>query len=190
METIFPLRPVPPFSLDLTAWALQRRQGNLIDRWDGRTYRRVLTVEGGAIEIAVGGAGEAGRTLGATIKAEPLAPETAQIIKGQLERTLGIRADLSDFYRMAEKDPRLKPLALRFRGLKPPRLFSIYEGLMNGIACQQLSLALGIQLLGRLARRFGPSVVNGDSVSYGFPRPQDLANAKAEEIKKLAPWWG
>ena len=185
METHFLLRPVPPFCLDLTAWALQRRPGNLIDRWDGRTYRRVLTAEGSSFEIDVSEAGEAGRTLGVTIKAESFARETAQKIKGQLERTLGIRTDLSGFYRMAEKDSRLRPLAHRFRGLKPPRFFSIYEGLINGIACQQLSLSLGIALLARLVQRFGPSVGGSDSVSYGFPRPQDLANAQAEEIKKL-----
>ncbi|HKT13560.1 MAG TPA: DNA-3-methyladenine glycosylase 2 family protein [Terriglobia bacterium] len=185
METQFLLRPVPPFCLDLTAWALQRRPGNLIDRWDGHTYRRVLAAEGGTSEIAVSDAGKVGRTLGVTIKAEHFAPETVQKIKGQLERTLGTRTDLSSFYRMAEKDSQLKPLARRFQGLKPPRFFSIYEGLINGIACQQLSLSLGITLLARLSQRFGPSAHGSNSVSFGFPRPQDLANAKAEEIKKL-----
>ena len=38
----FVLRPIPPFRLDFTVWALRRRQRNLIDRWDGSTYRRVI----------------------------------------------------------------------------------------------------------------------------------------------------
>ena len=38
----FTLQPVPPFRLDLTAWALRRRPHNAVDRWDGDTYRRVL----------------------------------------------------------------------------------------------------------------------------------------------------
>ena len=29
----FIIRPVPPFRLDLTAWALRRRARNVIDRW-------------------------------------------------------------------------------------------------------------------------------------------------------------
>src|SRR2546422_8595024 len=40
----FRTRPVPPFRLDLTVWALRRRARNLVDRWDGTTYRRVVVV--------------------------------------------------------------------------------------------------------------------------------------------------
>ena len=49
----FSLTPVPPFRLDLTAWALRRRPNNLIDRWDGETYRRVLVMNGYPAEVAV-----------------------------------------------------------------------------------------------------------------------------------------
>jgi hypothetical protein len=34
----FALRPIPPFRLDLTVWALRRRARNMIGRWDGSTY--------------------------------------------------------------------------------------------------------------------------------------------------------
>ena len=185
MATQFLLQPVHPFRLDLTAWALQRRPGNLIDRWDGAAYRRVLTVDGSTFEIAVSQAGEAAGTLVVTIGGDPLRRGTKQRTRELVVSALGIRVDLSSFYRMTEHHSRLKILARSFRGLKPPRFFSIYEGLINGIACQQLSLSLGIQLLGRLARRFGPSVDNGGSVNYGFPRPTDLANAKISDIKEL-----
>src|SRR5574338_1279050 len=47
------VRPTPPFRLDFTVWALRRRARNKIDRWDGVTYRRVIAIEGRAIEIAV-----------------------------------------------------------------------------------------------------------------------------------------
>lgn len=185
MATKFLLEPVHPFRLDLTAWALQRRPGNLIDRWDGASYRRVLTVDGSTFEIAVSQTGEAARTLGVTIAVDSLGREAKQKTRDLLVSALGIRIDLSGFYRMTETHSRLKSLARSFRGLKPPRFFSIYEGLVNGIACQQLSLSLGIQLLGRLARRFGPSVDMSDSVRYGFPRPVDLANANMADIKEL-----
>ena len=49
----FSLNPVAPFRLDLTAWALGRRPSNVIDRWDGETYRRVLVMNGNATEVAV-----------------------------------------------------------------------------------------------------------------------------------------
>ena len=40
----FVLQPVPPFRRDLTVWTLRRRPDNALDRWDGRTYRRVLVL--------------------------------------------------------------------------------------------------------------------------------------------------
>ena len=49
----FSITPVPPFRLDLTVWALRRRPDNAVDRWDGRTYRRVLMIDSQAVEVAV-----------------------------------------------------------------------------------------------------------------------------------------
>ena len=40
------LKPTPPFRLDLTVWTLRRRPENAIDCWDGKTYSRVLQVNG------------------------------------------------------------------------------------------------------------------------------------------------
>lgn len=49
----FPLKPISPFRLDLTVWALRRRPDNVVDRWDGQTYCRVLLLLAGFAEIAV-----------------------------------------------------------------------------------------------------------------------------------------
>lgn len=49
----FKLRPVAPFRLDLTVWALRRRKDNIIDRWDGSVYRRLFVLEGQAVDVAV-----------------------------------------------------------------------------------------------------------------------------------------
>ena len=44
--TQFLIEPRAPFRLDLTAWALRRRAHNAIDRWNGSSYERVLSVDG------------------------------------------------------------------------------------------------------------------------------------------------
>ena len=49
----FVLEPMPPFRLDLTVWALRRRPDNIVDRWDGQTYHRVLRLPAGPMEVAV-----------------------------------------------------------------------------------------------------------------------------------------
>ena len=60
----FSLEAVPPFRLDLTAWAIRRRPENLMDWWDGRSYRRVLAIDGDAVRVTVTQSG--GRTSSPT----------------------------------------------------------------------------------------------------------------------------
>ncbi len=49
----FKLRPVAPFRLDLTVWALRRRRDNLVDRWDGSIYRRLFVLDAKAVDVVV-----------------------------------------------------------------------------------------------------------------------------------------
>ncbi|MGH9438178.1 MAG: DNA-3-methyladenine glycosylase family protein, partial [Terriglobia bacterium] len=184
-ENTFSLHPLHPFRLGLTAWALQRRPGNLIDRWDGKTYRRVVVLKDDPFEITVTQTGISGDRLRVMIHGETSHREAQPTIKHAVANALGARVDLDGFYRLAARDRKLTLLAHRFRGLKPPRFFSVFEGLVNGIACQQLSLSLGIQLLNRLAQTFGLTVRQANSLSYAFPRPRDLASVKPDDIRKL-----
>ncbi len=98
---------------------------------------------------------------------------------------LGLQADLKDFYRYAAKDARFSVLARRFRGVKPPQFPSLLEALVNGIACQQFSLASGIQMLNRLSEKFGIPVIGTGIRAHTFPRPEDLAALKPEPLRNL-----
>jgi DNA-3-methyladenine glycosylase II len=50
---IFSVEPTPPFRLDLTVWAIRRRPQNQMDRWDGKTYQRVLVFRSKPVLISV-----------------------------------------------------------------------------------------------------------------------------------------
>lgn len=169
----------------MTAWALRRRPGNLIDRWDGETYRRVLAVEGKPFKVAVTQSQTANPRLHITISGGRMDRAAKLEIQRTVRRLLGTQVDLAGFYRMAARDRQFSPLVRRFQGLKPPQFPSIFEALINGIACQQISLAAGLQLLNRLAQRFSPFVREADSRSYAFPRPEELAAADPAEIRKM-----
>src|SRR5262249_60241819 len=110
----FILRPVAPFRLDLTAWALRRRPRNLIDRWDGSIYRRVISVGGGAVEVTVRQAGSPAepRLIVSTTSALRNSAERHQI-RSALDRLLGLRLDLTGWYRLAARDEQLAPIAAR-----------------------------------------------------------------------------
>src|SRR5262249_2457230 len=71
-----------------------------------------------------------------------LTPGVKSAVTEALDRLLGLKVNLSGFYRLAAGDRRLRPMAERFRGPKPPRFRTVFEALANGIACQQVTLTL------------------------------------------------
>jgi DNA-3-methyladenine glycosylase II len=182
----FSITPIPPFRLDLTAWALRRRPENTVDRWDGRTYRRVLMIDSQAIEVAVhqSGGPEAPQ-VEVDMAGSCLTAGQERSARVLLERLLGAHKDLRPFYRLATRDPRLQPLVEEFRGLKPPQFPTVFEAVANGIACQQLSLLVGILLLSRLAHGVGGISASSQDAAHAFPDPADFCWVKAQSLKSL-----
>jgi DNA-3-methyladenine glycosylase II len=177
---------VPPFRLDLTVWTLRRRPDNTVDRWDGQAYRRVLPLPAGPVEVVVTQVGrpEVPRLRIAVEGQPPRSPVKTAVVSA-LGRVLGLHIDLTTFYQFASRQGQLGQLARRFRGMKPPRFASVFESLINAIACQQVTLTLGIRLLNRLAATYGPALPEGDKAAHGFPRPDDLAGLRPEELRRL-----
>lgn len=182
----FVLVPVPPFRLDLTVWALRRRPTNQIDCWDGNTFRRVLEIDHEPAEVSVqqDGSPERARLL-VSVTGHRVSPSAQNDIKNQLERMLGLRQDLSSFYQLAKQDPKIAPLVEEFCGLKPPRFPTVFEAVANGIACQQLSLLVGILLLSRLAGKYGRTIGSSATGLRSFPSPEDLFGAHFNSLKAL-----
>jgi DNA-3-methyladenine glycosylase II len=102
-----------------------------------------------------------------------------------LERMLGAHKHLKPFYKLSMCDPRLQPLVEEFRGLKPPQFPTVFEAVANGIACQQLSLLVGILLLSRLAHRTGVMSANATGAAHAFPDAADLARMKVRSLKSI-----
>ncbi len=183
---VFELEPTPPFRLDLTVWALRRRPDNCVDCWDGATYRRALTLGGGPATVAVRQVGPPDTArLQVTLSAAHRTRDPRPAVTAILERALGLSVDLSAFYQQAQTDPRLGPLASRFRGLKPPRFPTLFETLANAIACQQVTLTLGIRLLNRLVETCGPAALSNGRPAHAFPRPTDLAPLEPDALRGL-----
>ncbi|MGB6483614.1 MAG: hypothetical protein WBE86_09025 [Candidatus Acidiferrales bacterium] len=175
----FTMRPVPPFRLELTVWALRRRSENILDRWDGQVYRRALVLDGKIgnqiVEVAVEQIGSATHPrLTVSAYAERHAPDAESALRSTLERMLGLKIDLRDFYSFAAKQKTFRPLISAFEGFKPPCYPTIFEALLNAISCQQVSLNVGMMLLNRLVEHFGASP-RGNTSAHACPAPADLA---------------
>jgi DNA-3-methyladenine glycosylase II len=177
---------VSPFRLDLTVWTLRRRPDNRIDQWDGSTYQRVFLLEDTPVEVSVSQVSQDWEPkIQAAIKYDQPVSDLHNKIREKLDRMLGLKVDLTEFYRMADSDTHLRPLVRYFRGLKPPRYPSIFEALINAIACQQITLTLGIQLLSRLAENFGRPFDPELDNEFAFPLPEDLAGLNTETLQQL-----
>ncbi|MGH3038272.1 MAG: DNA-3-methyladenine glycosylase family protein [Gaiellaceae bacterium] len=170
----FALRPRPPFRLELTVWALHRRDQNAIDTWDGRTYRRVLLVKGAPLELAVTQAGPAGAPrLEVVASGMGLPAGAGDAARSALMALLGLEIDLSAFYARAARDRTLLTLVDHYRGVKPC--------LLNAVACQQLSLAAGLSLLSRLAVTAAPSA----GTLHAFPAPAHVLGLPRSRLRTI-----
>jgi DNA-3-methyladenine glycosylase II len=188
LTTGFEIAVDPPFRLDLTVWALRRRPGNRVDRWDGTTYRRAMRAGGALVDVAAVQVGtpESPRlaitlTSDAPIDREAARDETAEALRSRL----GLDVDLASFYRRTADDPDLQPLIERFRGVKPPRFPSLFESLCNAVACQQLTLTVGIELLNRLSAALGPRSPGDGSGAHAFPEPGDIVRVGPDALRDL-----
>jgi DNA-3-methyladenine glycosylase II len=102
-----------------------------------------------------------------------------------VERLLGLRIDLNEWYRMAAGDQRLRLLANRFLGMKPPRFPTMFEAVVNAFACQQLSLEVGLELLNRLAAISGARFGTGPDAGLTFPTPHDVVKLRPENYRAI-----
>ncbi|MCW8417807.1 DNA-3-methyladenine glycosylase [Fluoribacter dumoffii] len=185
MDYRFTLNAVAPFRLDYTVFALRRRSKNKVDLWDRNCYTRVLIIENTPVKVVV----EQKKGINdpeLLLHSEGSKQVSQNQIHAEMEKMLGLKRDLHDFYCLAEQDARLHPLALRFKGLKPPRFPSVFEALVNAVSCQQISLDAGLQIQNRLVEYLGLKIKGKEEkVFYAFPRPTEVANCSVSELKNI-----
>ncbi|HWG09325.1 MAG TPA: hypothetical protein VN672_09985 [Solirubrobacteraceae bacterium] len=174
-----------PFRLDLTAWALRRRAHNEVDRSDASGYQRVLSIEGGPVAVSVSqNGGLESPRLSVLLAGRPIDRHVVVLAHGALDKLLGLTVDLAEFTAMTKQDALLGPLVERLRGLKPPRFPTVFEALINAVACQQLSLTVGIYLLNRLTAAQGSPASESPRGPRAFPTPEQLAPLRPDDLQR------
>ena len=177
-ETVVPVRA--PFRLDLTANVLRRLSSNVVDVFDGTTYRRLIGDPRRPVLLEVRQTGTAVLTVTLTGSAADRYDATTVV-----ERLLGTAADLRGFTRAAASVPWLAPLAAGARGVKPPRYPTLWETCVNAIVYQQVSIHAAGAILRRVIERYGrPQAVAGERI-YPFPAAATLVDADADELRGL-----
>jgi len=172
------LTPSPLLNFALTARVLRRSPRNVIDRvdQDGTWTRAVVLSDGPALLR--------GRQHAATLvfDAAPAGAADRRAVEALVTRMFSPDLDLAPFWRRARGERGFAELARRCAGLRPQRFPTLFEALVNGICCQQLSLAAGMTRLGHLAERFGARTQDGARV--GPPEPGLIARAPLSAIRQ------
>lgn len=180
----FNLSAVAPFRLDLTVWALRRRSRNIVDSWDGSCYTRVFIIENSPVKVEVRQKTKKAQ-ISVIVRSHHLIHKLKSKITDLLDVMLGLKLDLAWFYEQVKDDKFLYPLVLKFQGVKPPRLPSLFETLVNAIAFQQFSLEAGFSLLNNLTQKFGSAFKEGDYINYAFPEPCIIMKCTIKELMAL-----
>ena len=154
-----------------------------MDRWEGNRYVRVLFAGKELCKITVEQKKE--EELEIELISRNAVAAGREIAAGQLRKILGLEVNLEDFYVLALPDTHLGPLVQRFLGVKPTRFVTLFEALLNAVACQQLTLDVGLTLLNRLTDEFGSKLTDDNTTFYAFPSPGDLAGAPFESVRNL-----
>lgn len=166
-----------PFRLDLTADALRRLAANVVDVVDADgTYYRALQDSGGIELVAVTQREPGAIELRATgRRAERWLPT--------VERMLGTKVDLAQWYARSRRIAWLAPLAQALRGLKPPRYPTLWEAFAHSILFQQISIHAAATIMRRAVELLGEVVATADVRCIAFPSPQRWLDAGDAQLR-------
>ncbi len=99
-------------------------------------------------------------------------------------RVLGIERYMPEL-----ADPVLQTIAARHPGLRPHASGSIFEGLVDAIVGQSITVLAAAVVSARLASYFHPGTELHGRIFWPSPRPEDLANADAARLRRTGVTW-
>ncbi len=167
-----------PYRLDLTVSVLRRLSTNLVDIYtaDGR-YLRALPGPTGPVVVCVWQDGPASLSVAFSgVESGLLA-----IVR----RVLGVDRDVAEFTGRAQRIAWLSPLVTRMAGTRPPRYPSLWEGLVNAIVFQQISVHAASAIMGRLVTALGDTTVRDGVPLVVFPGAGPLLGAAETALRAL-----
>jgi len=89
-----------------------------------------------------------------------------------VERLLGTRVDLSEWFLRARRIVWLRAVAERLCGVKPPRYPTLWEACVNAIVFQQISIYAAAAIMRRVVERLGEAVRVRSVACVAFPPPR------------------
>jgi DNA-3-methyladenine glycosylase II len=178
--------PRRPYSLALTA-ERYRRFPEVVDRFDGETYRRLLPVGAGGVLLAVRQRGSPDRAvLDVELSGRSAgSPRAASAGRRIVEVSLGAAVPVRPFYRAFSGDGVLGDAIRDFRGLRGAGVPSLWEGLVTAILAQQVNLLFAYDIRRELAETFGARARFGGETFVTFPEPAAFAGETPARMRRF-----
>lgn len=170
------LKPVPPFSFDLSARIFSNGDRQIRTYEDGK-FTQLIRVDGKLIHIALTSKGTVDKPeLQAELKTDKSLTVTDNKKAQKIINLLfSLDFDPTDFYKTAQRDPTMAKIAQNLYGMRSPTTQTVYEALVDSIVEQQISLKVANTLERKIIKKFGDTLSIEGTVYYEYPTPQQIA---------------
>jgi DNA-3-methyladenine glycosylase II len=182
----FSLAPRGPYSLAATASRFTQWP-EVVDRFDGTAYRRLLEVGRSAVLVEVRQAGTVSRSR-LEISIEGVGAKSAparRAARRMVEIGLGAGLDARPFYRAFHEDPLIAQALCHSRGLRIAGAASLWEAAVTAILAQQVNLVFAYDIRRELALAFGRKARMRGQIYVAFPAPERLARERPGALRRF-----
>jgi 3-methyladenine DNA glycosylase/8-oxoguanine DNA glycosylase len=116
---------------------------------------------------------------------QALTHEEAIKLDEEVRYRFAMDKDISAFLKIAEHDSILKPVASRWKGMRPSCAFSLYELLCVTILLQNTQISRSIKMLKSLLMKYGDHVTFAGKRLFAFWPPRLLASSNIDDLRAL-----
>ncbi len=180
----FTIQPSAPFSLDLSAQVFASGDPHVRAYRNG-VFSQVLHVGDCLLyaEITSMGTVKQPKLSIKLVSNSPITPKMKQATEKAITYIFSLNFDLPAFYKEAENDPVMRQITQKLCGFKFPTTPTVFEGLVDAIVEQQISIKVARTIEERLAQKFGAKLELDGETCYAFPTPQNIKEAAISDIR-------
>jgi DNA-3-methyladenine glycosylase II len=182
----FSYAPRGPYSLAETASRFTRWP-ETVDRFDGTSYRRLLSVGRAVVLLQVRQIGTTARArLRVTLEGEDArSPAAHAAALRMVEIGLGAGLDTRAFYRAFREDPLIAEALRHSRGLRIAGAASLWEAMVTAVLSQQVNLVFAYDIRREMAVAFGRKARLAGETFIAFPEPRRIARETESALRRF-----
>ena len=180
----FTIKPLPPFSFDLTAQIFGNGDKH-VRSYAGGVFQQVLQVNGNHVLAKLTDNRSTQQPL-LTVElhsSKPITPTNKHEALQAIKRIFSLDFDLGIFYKDVENDHVMRQITPQLYGYKFTTTPTVFESLIDAIVEQQISIKVARTIEERIAVKFGEKLEIKNDAFFAFPTPRHLAEASISDVQ-------